>query len=696
MGPNGVDPGDGYGRGVTGNRLADETSPYLRQHADNPVDWFPWGPEAFTLARERDVPVFLSVGYSSCHWCHVMAHESFEDDATAAEMNTLFVNVKVDREERPDVDAIYMQSVQALTGRGGWPMSVWCTPDGRPFYAGTYFPDQDRHGMPSFGRVCAAVAEAWRERRDDVVEQSEQLTGAIAAEAARTRDAGNGTVEPAILEHAYAGVCAQFEPTYGGFGRAPKFPQAMTIDFLCRAYVRNQSDETRHMITATLDAMAAGGIHDQLGGGFARYSTDDQWLVPHFEKMLYDNALLTRAYLHGYLVTGDARYRDVVAGIVTYVLRDLRDASGGFYAAEDADSEGVEGKFYCWSIDEIRDVCGHDADAVIEYFGVTERGNFVDPHTGFHGNILHVAQPQAEPPVEVERSKSRLLERRSHRVRPGLDDKVLLGWNALMLSALAEAAAALDRDDWIEAARSNARFLLAELRRADGRLLRSRGAPYPAYAEDYAALLEALCTMAEVDGADWLEPARDVADELLRLFADRDGAGFFTSGTDAEQLVVRMKDLFDDATPSANSLAASGLLRLAALTGDTRYEEPARAVAAMLAPSAASQPTAFAHVLNVVERLTTSPLEVAVIGDPDDPRTRQLQGEIFGRLLPASVTLTGAARDDVPLLAGREHRDGLPTAYVCEHYTCRRPVTDVKELRAQLDAALDGRQQAAR
>jgi uncharacterized protein YyaL (SSP411 family) len=678
------------------NRLAGETSPYLRQHADNPVDWLPWGQEAFELARERDVPVFLSVGYSSCHWCHVMAHESFEDDATAADMNALFVNVKVDREERPDVDAIYMQSVQALTGRGGWPMSVWCTPDGRPFYAGTYFPDEDRHGMPAFRRVCAAISEAWRERRDDVVAQGEQLTAAIAEEAARARSAGDGTVDLAILEHAYGGVRAHFEPNYGGFGRAPKFPQAMTIDFLCHAYVRNQSDETRHVITTTLDAMAAGGIHDQLGGGFARYSTDDQWLVPHFEKMLYDNALLTRAYLHGHLVTGEVRYRDVVEDIITYVLRDLCDAAGGFYAAEDADSEGVEGKFYCWSIDEIRDVCGADAAAVIAYYGVTERGNFLDPHTGFQGNILHVVERNAEAPVEVERCRPRMLARRSARTRPGLDDKVLLGWNALMLSALAEAAAALGRDDWMDAARTNARFLLTELRRDDGRFLRSWRAPYPAYAEDYAALLEALCTMAEVDGAGWLDDARVVADELLRLFADGDAAGFFTTGSDAEQLVVRMKDLFDDATPSANSLAANGLLRLAGLTGDARYEQPARAIAAMLAPSAASQPTAFAHVLEAIERLTTSPLEVAVIGDHDDPRTQLLRSEIFGRLLPASVTLTGTARDDIPLLAGRDLRDGVPRAYVCEHYACRRPVTDAKDLRDQLDAVLESRQQAAR
>jgi uncharacterized protein len=685
---------------VTENRLARETSPYLRQHADNPVDWMPWGDEAFALARERDVPVFLSVGYSSCHWCHVMAHESFEDPATAALMNERFVNVKVDREERPDVDAIYMQSVQALTGRGGWPMSVWCTPEGRPFYAGTYFPDSDRHGMPSFTRVCNAVSEAWRDKRDDVLAQGEQLTAALTEEALRTGTAADLT--DAILEQAFAGIRGQFEPTYGGFGRAPKFPQAMTIDFLCRAYLRNGSDETRTMITTTLDAMAAGGIHDQLGGGFARYSTDDEWLVPHFEKMLYDNALLTRAYVHGFLVTGEPRYRAVVEDIIGYVLRDLRDPAGGFYSAEDADSEGVEGKFYCWSVDEIRDVCGPDGDAVIDYFGATERGNFADPHTGFTGNILHVRTRNSEAPVEVERSKSRLLARRATRVRPGLDDKVLLAWNALMVAALTEAAAALARDDWMEAARTNARFLLAELRGADGRFVRSWRAPYLAYAEDYAALLEALVTLAEHDDAAWLADAREVAAELLRLFRDPDAGGFFTTGTDAERLVVRLKDLFDDATPSANSLAANGLLRLAALTGETGFEGPAVEVMTMLAPSAAAHPNGFANLLGAIERFVTAPAEIAIVGDPTDPRTQALRREVTGRLIPASVTLTGTSgsASGSPLLAGRDAPDGAPTAYVCEHYACRQPVTEPGDLRAQLDSVLESRrrpgQQAAR
>jgi uncharacterized protein len=675
------------------NRLARETSPYLRQHADNPVDWHPWGEEAFALARERDVPVFLSIGYSSCHWCHVMAHESFEDDATADLMNRLFVNVKVDREERPDVDAIYMQSVQALTGRGGWPMSVWCTPDARPFYAGTYFPDTERHGMPSFARVCEAVAEAWRDRRAEVQQQGEQLTAAIAEGV--LPDDTHGALSSEILDHAYEAIRRQFEPRYGGFGNAPKFPQAMTLELLCNAYVRNDAPETRTMITTSLDGMAAGGIHDQLGGGFARYSTDERWLVPHFEKMLYDNALLTRAYLHGFLVTGDERYRAVVEDTVGYVLRDLRAPEGGFYAAEDADSEGVEGKFFCWSLSEVREVCGDDADEVIAYYGVTEQGNFADPHTGFRANVLHLADPHAPPTPAIERGRAALFARRETRVRPGRDDKVLLSWNALMLRALAEAAAALDRDDWFEAARTNARFLLDEMRRPDGRFLRSWRAPYLAYAEDYAALLEALCTLVELDDIGWLADARAVADDLLRLFGDADAPGFFTTGNDAETLVVRAKDLFDDATPSANSLAANGLLRLAALTGEPRYEAPAIPVLEMLARPMASHATAFAHLLAACERAITPPIEIAIVGDAGDTRTKELRHEVAARLIPASVVLTGDARDDIPLLAQRERADGKPTAYVCEHYACRLPVTTSDELRAEIEAALARRQRAA-
>jgi len=675
------------------NALAGETSPYLRQHADNPVDWYPWGADAFALARARDVPIFLSVGYSSCHWCHVMAHESFEDPATAELMNQLFVNIKVDREERPDVDAVYMQSVQALSGRGGWPMSVWCTPDGRPFYAGTYYPGTDRHGMPSFATVCRAVADAWQDRRADVVEQSNKLTAAIAEDVLAAAPASELTHD--LLQHAYARVRASFDPEFGGFSPAPKFPHAMTVDFLCRSYVRNRADETRQMITTTLDAMAAGGIYDHLGGGFARYSTDARWLVPHFEKMLYDNALLTRAYTHAFLVTGEARFATVVADTISYVRRDLRHPSGGFFAAEDADSEGIEGKFYCWSIPEVREVCGDDADAVIDFYDLTDEGNFLDPHTGFRGNILAARNRGTLPPPAVERARRKLFARRSSRVRPGLDDKVLLGWNALMLDALTEAASVFERADWMETARANARFLLDALRRADGRFLRSWQAPHLAYADDYAALLEALCTLAEHDDPAWLADARTVADELLRLFADTDSGGFFTTGVDAERLVVRLKDMFDDATPSAGSLAANGLLRLAALTGDERYEVPALAALRLVASPMAAHPTSFAYALGALERVITPPLEIAIIGNPDDTRTHALRRELTKRLVPSAVMLAGPASDASPLLAGRAERDGAPTAYVCARYTCKTPVTTPEALRVQIDEVLAARQRAA-
>jgi uncharacterized protein YyaL (SSP411 family) len=677
------------------NRLADETSPYLRQHADNPVDWYPWGNEAFEKARTEDKPVMLSVGYSSCHWCHVMAHESFEDRDVAEVMNRQFVNVKVDREERPDVDGIYMQAVQAMTGRGGWPMTVFLTPEGRPFFGGTYFPKDDRHGMPGFVRVLEAVDDAWRTRRDDLLEQSGKLTDLIE----RTGELGDGSGRPEpsadILVRAYESARSEYDPQYGGFGSAPKFPQAMTLDFLLRTYVRNEAPETLDMIRVSLDAMAAGGIYDQVGGGFHRYSTDAHWLVPHFEKMLYDQALLTGAYLHAYLVTGDPRYRRVVEETIGYVLRDLRHPKGGFFSAEDADSEGVEGKFYLWSHEEIARVAGDDAAEVIRYFGVTDGGNFEDPHTGYRGNILHVVDRAEEPPEAVRRALPKLFTAREQRTRPGLDDKVLVAWNALFLRVLAEAAAALERDDWMEAARVNARFLLGELRRDDGRLLRSwqdGRARHLAYAEDYAALLEAVVTLAEVDDVAWLSDARRVADELLRLFHDDDRGAFFTTGADAESLIVRPKEYQDNATPAENSLAAHGLLRLAALTGVPRYEVPAAEVLRLLGPVLSEHATAFAYLLGALERLVTPPLEVAIVAPEADGAP--LRREVSGRLLPASVSVIaapGTGADLTPLLADRPLVDAKATAYVCEHFACRHPVTTPEELRNQLDAALAAR-----
>ena len=688
------------------NRLAGETSPYLRQHADNPVDWYPWGEEAFARARADDKPILLSVGYSSCHWCHVMAHESFEDPATAAEMNERFVCVKVDREERPDVDAVYMQAVQAMTGHGGWPMTVFLDGEGRPFFGGTYFPNVERPGMPTFGRVMEAVSGAWRDRRADLLEQAATLRDAI-ARSTHVPDHGsehdttdNATYNTAaLLARAVDAINAQFDPRFGGFGGAPKFPQAMTLTFLLSQTVRDPSTESLETITTSLDAMAAGGMYDQVGGGFHRYSVDAYWLVPHFEKMLYDQALLTRAYLHGWLVVGLPRYRRVVEETIEYVLRDLRHPDGGFFSAEDADSEGVEGKFYLWSLEEAEQRCGSDTPEVVRYFGVTARGNFEDPHTGFRGNILHVVDREEDRPAAVARALPTMLAARNTRVRPGLDDKVLLAWNALFLRSLAEAAFVLDRGDWMDIARTNARFLLRELRRSDGRLLRSwQGgrAQLLAYAEDYAALIEALITLAEVDDITWLADATAVAHELVRLFADDEHGGFFTTGVDAEALIVRPKDFQDNATPSENSLAAAALIRLATLTGDAGYEAIGAKWIRRMAPLMGEHPTAFAYLLDAFERLVTPPIEIAIVGATGDEHTEGLRAELRRRLVPASVQVTaesgsGSSAGLTPLLAGREAVGGHATAYVCERFACRQPTSDPATLRAQIDAALESR-----
>ena len=680
------------------NHLGGESSRYLRQHATNPVDWYPWCDEAFQRARSEGRPVFLSVGYSSCHWCHVMAHESFENPATAELMNRLFVCVKVDREERPDVDAVYMRILQATTGRGGWPMSVWLTPDALPIYAGSYFPDTDRHGMPAFARVCREIERAWHERPEDVADSARRLVAALGESPDLSHD---GPPAHEIVALAAPALHAQFDPEWGGFGPAPKFPPAVAVSFLCRSYEITRSVETLAMIRTTLDAMAAGGIHDQVGGGFARYSTDAFWHVPHFEKMLYDNALLARAYLHGWLVSGEKRYRRVVEDTIGYVLRDLASVdvddnpTGVFYAAQDADSEGEEGRYYVWDLSEIEEVCGDDAPEVVRYFGATAGGNF-EGH-----NILRVADRATEPPQAVTNALPRLLERRSHRVPPGLDDKVLLGWNALFLRALAEAAAALERDDWMETARAGARFLLASLRRDDGRMMRSwqRRAADPsgagrarhlACAEDYAALLEALLTLAELDDASWLAEARVVADDLLALFYDAERGAFFDTGIDAEPLVVRPRDRSDGATPAAGSMAAVGLLRLAALTGEGAYAEPAVDVLQVLAGATAAQPTAFAYLLEAYERCAAPTIEIAFVGDPSDPRATALRREVHGRLIPGSVTLGAPAESDIsPLLAGRSPVDGAPAAYLCEGGMCHPAITEPEALRQALDAVIE-------
>ncbi|MBL8775391.1 MAG: thioredoxin domain-containing protein [Acidimicrobiales bacterium] len=661
------------------NRLADETSPYLRQHRDNPVDWYPWGEEAFARATAEDKPILLSVGYSACHWCHVMAHESFEDPATAAVMNELFVNVKVDREERPDVDAVYMDAVQQLTGQGGWPMTVFLMPDGRPFFGGTYFPNEARHGMPAFTDLCLAVAEHWRDERDELRSNAEQLTEALSrsVQLAAADDLPGREVVTAAVDQ----LVEQHDREWGGFGGQPKFPQSMSLELLLRVHHRAGDPALLEGVTTSLDAMASGGIYDHLGGGFARYSVDNFWMVPHFEKMLYDQALLARAYLHAWQVTGEERYRQVLDETIDYVRRDLRDPAGGFHSAEDADSEGEEGKFYVWRAEEIEAVLDPEtAAAVIEWYGVTRNGNFEG------SNILHrPARGDLIRPEAVERGRAALLEARNQRVRPGLDDKVLTEWNGLMLATLAEAAAATGDERWLADAVQTAEFLLAHLRGEDGRWLRSwqagadgrpARAQHLAYAADHAALVDGFTRLAEASGdARWIAEARSVADALLDLFWDDEAGGVFTTGRDAEALIARQKDFQDNATPSANSAAALALLRLAALTGEARYLDAVAGILRLFGPLAGRYAAAFAHLLAAVDLADGGTTEIVVTGDRPD-----LVAVAHGRYLPDAVLAWGEPYDS-PLWADRAEG----AAHVCRDFACLLPVTDPEALAAQLD-----------
>jgi uncharacterized protein len=655
------------------NRLAREASPYLRQHADNPVDWYPWGDEAFAAAVERDVPILLSIGYSACHWCHVMAHESFEDPDVAAVMNRLFVNVKVDREERPDVDDIYMEATQAMTGQGGWPMTVVCAPDGRPFFAGTYFPKERRGGMIGFVELCERIDELWHTKRADLLEQADQLTGALGRSA--LVEAQEGLPSVADVDAAIDKLLAASDMEWGGLGGAPKFPQPMAQEALAAAASRGD-ERALAALTVSLDAMAAGGIYDHLGGGFARYAVDGVWLVPHFEKMLYDNALLMRLYLHGWQLTGEARFRQVLTETIDYVLRDLRQTGGGTSSAEDADSEGEEGKFYVWTDTQVREVLGEGADLVRHWYGFRPGGNF--EHGATIPNRMHARGELARPP-EVEAARQALFDARAKRVRPGLDDKVLTEWNAYLVASLAEAGAAAGEPSWVAAAVETADFLLANLRREDGRWLRAwqqdAGARHLAYAADHGALLDAFTRLAEATGhARWITEARAVADALLGLFWDDERGGVFTTGHDAEALITRTKDLMDNATPGANGLAAVGLLRLAALTGDDRYRDRGEAIVRLLGAMAVQHPTAFGHLLSAVDLVARGTTEIVVAGERPD-----LVAVAQGELRPNAVLAWGE-RYDSPLWEGRD--DGR--AYVCQHYACQLPADDVASLEAQL------------
>jgi uncharacterized protein len=656
------------------NRLAEETSPYLRQHRDNPVDWYPWGPEAFAAARDRDVPILLSVGYSACHWCHVMAHECFEDDDVAAVMNDRFVNVKVDREERPDVDAVYMDAVQATTGRGGWPMTVFMTPQGRPFFGGTYFP------KPSFLKLMDAVDDAWHTRRPDLEQNGEQLVTAISASSAIS--AAHDIPSLQVVNDTLQRIARAFDPEWGGFGQAPKFPSTMHLELMLRAYMSSASDAARTIMTTSLDAMASGGIYDHIGGGFARYSVDREWLVPHFEKMLYDQALLARTYLHAFAVLGLDQFRQVVDETIGYVLRDLRHPDGGFYSAEDADSpdehgHGHEGLFSTWTPAEVLDVLGADGAAANAWWGITEDGNFEGRSIP---NRMH-ARGQLRRPPEIEAARNALLSARSHRRRPGLDDKVLTEWNAMFLSTLSEAAAVFRREDWLAAAVANGEFLLRELRRPDGRWNRSwqaDGSPrarHDALAADHAALVDAFVRLAEATGqARWIQAARETADTMLDWFWDPIEGGLFTVAEDGEQLVARQKDVLDNATPSANSMAAIALMRLAALTGELRYANQADRILQLLAKVIEQTPTAVSNALVAVEMRHRGLTEVAVVGERPD-----LVRLMHAVWRPDSVLAWGEPFDS-PLWEGR--RDGF--AYVCRNYACEEPQDTPEGLFRQL------------
>ena len=679
------------------NRLAAESSPYLQQHAGNPVDWFPWGEEAFARARAEDKPVLLSVGYSACHWCHVMERESFEDGDTAELMNDLFVSVKVDREERPDIDQIYIKAVQAMTGSAGWPLTVWMTPDGIPFYGGTYYPPEPRHGMPSFRQVMRGVADAYRDRRPQVLEAGGRLIDALERAA---EPAAPGDADLSLVEHAYAALASRYDPHHGGFGAAPKFPQPVTLELVLRHAAASGDGHALEQLEHTLRRMAAGGMRDQLGGGFHRYSVDARWLVPHFEKMLYDNALLARLYLDAFRLTGDAGFRRVAEEVLDDMLTDMRSPEGAFHSARDADSEGEEGTFYVWAPPEIEAELGAErARAFMRVYGVTAGGNFEGK------SILHVAEDPGRVAEEegvdedaflarMAEDRTRLLAKRAEREPPFLDEKVLVSWNAMMIRTLAEAGAALGRWDYVEAAVRAAEFIRNRLT-SEGRLYRvfmDGEAKVPAFLEDHAAWGNALLSLhAATLEVHWLQTARESCDQILDRFRDAETGVLFDAPADGETLIVRPRDVTDGATPSGTSLAAELLVRAAHVFDEHRYRKAADDIFEREAGAMKRFGPAFGRLLSALDRHRAAPVEVAVVGPPQALETRALLQAAHARFLP-NLTVVGRAPDTdtagLPLLEGRDPVDGRPAAYVCRSYACYLPVTDPEGVHDELNRLL--------
>jgi len=659
------------------NKLIDETSPYLLQHSHNPVEWHPWGDEAFEKAKNEDKPLLVSIGYSACHWCHVMEHESFEDEATAKIQNEHFVNIKVDMEERPDVDKIYMSFVQITTGRGGWPMNVFVTPDKVPFFGGTYFPPAQRYGMPSWQQILLSIAEAWRDRRDELMRSANDILGEL-RRLSVTEFSTQGLDED-LSDIAFHSFVRTYDAKNGGWGGAPKFPQAMSMEFLLRYWKRTGSENALEMVKHTASKMASGGIYDQLGGGFHRYAVDAIWLVPHFEKMLYDNAQLVRIYLHLYQIRKDVFFKRVAVETLEYVKREMLDPSGGFYSSQDADSEGEEGKFFVWTPEEVAEVLGEkEAEEFCIYYGVTSEGNFEG------NNILNLRDLNLRDvdtlPSALDAARSKLFAAREARIKPFRDEKALTAWNGLMLAAFAEAAAVLNNDEYLEVAKRNADFLMGNLRTPD-RLLRTwkdGKAKLNGYIEDYANFADGLIELYQVSADEkYLAEAKRLADSMITEFWDEENGGFYFTSNDHEELIVRNKDFFDNATPSGNSVAADVLFRLSKFYGEEKYEAFALTALRLASTQIKRFPSGFGRALSTLEFHLSNAKEIAIIGD----RSGDLEREVWAEYRPFKVVAVGDEGSALPLLGNRIQVNKEPTAYVCENFVCQRPVTTVDELR---------------